>query len=78
MKIRPEIAREIAEAIAEGVRAGVYRRAERLNPRSAPAWNRCAAPHSRRAAALLDDAMAGLGVERPGPGSRGRSAAGHG
>jgi len=67
MEVRPEIAPEIGEAIAEGVRAGVYRRAERLNPRSAPAWNRCAAPHSRRAAALLADAMNGLGAANSRP-----------
>lgn len=50
MKVRPEI----AEAIAEGVRAGVFRRAERLNPRTAETWNSLAEPHSQRVGALME------------------------
>ncbi len=61
----------IAEAIEEAVRAGVFRAAARLNPKSAPTWDRLAEPHTDRAATLLDGVMRRLGVEDAGPFARG-------
>lgn len=58
------------ELIKEAVDAGVYRKAARLNHRFADLYDRMAAPHSQRAAGLLDDAMNRLGAGNAGPCSR--------
>lgn len=60
----------IGMAIDEAVLAGVFRRAARLNQRSAATWASLAAPHSQRAATHLADAMSRLGVTSARPSSR--------
>lgn len=63
-----EVWNEIEEVIAEACKAGVFRRAERLNPKSAETWNFLAGLHSRRVAALLANATgrhSGEAVARP-------------
>lgn len=45
----------IVRAIQDGARAGVFRRAARLNPASKNLWDRLAAPHSARAASILQE-----------------------
>jgi hypothetical protein len=57
----------IYEAIMEGARAGVYRRAARLNPKTAGTWQSFAELHSERAVALLCDAMTRLDAGGAGP-----------
>ena len=52
----------IALAINEAVMAGVYRRAQRLVPKSAATYGRLAAPYTQRAATLLGEACERLGV----------------
>jgi len=57
----------IGLAISEAVTAGVFRRAERLNPRTAKTWGSLAAPHSQAAKRHLDDAIRRLGAGGAGP-----------
>jgi hypothetical protein len=66
-----EVDRDVRDAIREGVEAGVYRRAQRLNPRTAGVWDEIARPHSERATTLLNEAMQRLGVGRTRPCSHG-------
>lgn len=61
----------IVEAIQEAVSSGIFRRAARLNPKSAEVWDTLAEPHSQRAAILLDSAIIRLGADASGPDARG-------
>lgn len=60
----------IVEAIEEGIRAGVYRRAARLNPKTARTWQSFADLHSERVQALLDEMLNGPDADVAGPCSR--------
>lgn len=62
-----EVDQAVVEAIEEAICAGVYRRAERLNPKTAKTWASFAELHSERVEALLADAMTRLGAEGAGP-----------
>lgn len=61
----------IVEAMRAAVTAGVFRRAARLNPKTAETWNRLAEIYSRMAATMLESAIHRLGADASGPDARG-------
>jgi hypothetical protein len=56
--------------IEEACRAGLYRRASRLNPRTARAWDGFGDLHSERVVTLLDEMLNRSGAGGAGPCSR--------
>lgn len=60
----------LAAAINEAVKAGVFRRAARLNPKTAKTWQSFAELHSERVEALLGEFLDRSGAGGAGPCSR--------